>query len=296
MGAKIVFYEVEPWEDRYIRASMGREGVRDIDMTFIPDPLTAENVESAGDAEIISPFIYSEVNQSVLRQIPHLKFIATRSTGHEHIDLDECRGRGIVVSNVPTYGENTVAEHTFALILAIARKLLPSVERTRKGNFSLEGLMGFDLKGKKLGVVGAGHIGRNVIGIASGFKMNVLVFDPRRDEDLARGLGFRYVGLDELLLEADIITLHAPHNPRTHHIINRGNINKIKPGSVLVNTSRGGLVETDALVEALYRGVLSGAGLDVLEEEALIAEERQLLSHEFTQEGLRIALHTHRLL
>ncbi len=292
MPAKAAFFEVEPWEEAYIEEHLDKG----LEFAFYPDPLTIDNVELAEGYEIISPFIYSDIGRGVLERLPNLGLIATRSTGFDHIDVRTCQEREIAVSNVPSYGENTVAEHTFALILSLSRKVLPSVERTRRGNFDLEGLRGFDLKGKTIGVVGVGHIGQHVIRIAHGFEMDVAVFDVRRDELLAKNLGFKYAGLDELLGLSDVISLHAPYNPHTHHMINRRNIHKVKRGAILINTSRGGLVETAAIVEGLQSGILSGAGLDVLEEEGLIKEERQLLSHEYSHEKLRIALETHLLL
>ncbi|MDI6715537.1 MAG: hydroxyacid dehydrogenase [Actinomycetota bacterium] len=292
MRAKIAFFEIEPWEEKFISEHLNKN----LQFAFFVDPLTTDNVEIAVGYDIISPFIYSELNRDVIDQLPNLRLIATRSTGFDHIDLEACKERNITISNVPSYGENTVAEHTFSLILALSRKLLPSIERTRRGNFSLEGLRGFDLKDKTIGVIGAGHIGQHVIRIARGFEMNVVVFDVRQDELLAKSLGFKYLALDELLRTSDIITLHAPYNPHTHHMISKKNVHEIKRGAILINTSRGGLIETAALVEGLNEGILSGIGLDVLEEEGLIKEERQLLSHEFHPEQLRIALETYALL
>ncbi|MBI4733804.1 MAG: hydroxyacid dehydrogenase [Rubrobacteridae bacterium] len=292
MAARVAFFEVESWEETYIKDKLDKL----IDFTFFQDPLTTENIDLAQEFEVISPFIYSEVNREVIESLPALRMIATRSTGFDHIDVAFCEEKDIVVSNVPSYGENTVAEHTFALILALSRKILPSVERTRRGNFDLEGLFGIELKDKTLGVVGAGHIGQHVIRIARGVQMNIIVYDVKQDELLAKNLGFRYASLDELLRTSDIVTLHAPYNPRTHHMINKRNIDMLKPGAILINTSRGGLIETSALIEALLGGALSGVGLDVLEEEGLIKEERQLLSHEYEREKLRIALETHLLL
>jgi len=182
-----------------------------------------------------------------------------------------------VVSNVPTYGENTVAEHTFALILSIARNLKKSHFRVSKGDFSIKGLMGFDLKGKTIGVVGTGHIGLRIIKMAVGFSMKVLAFDPMQNNFLSEVLGFKYVDLQTLLKESDIITLHAPYNKKTHHLINEDNISLIKNGAILVNTARGALVDTVALTKALDNKILSGAGLDVLEGEDVILEEKQLL-------------------
>jgi D-lactate dehydrogenase len=200
--------------------------------------------------------------------------------GFDHIDVEFCRQKGIVVSNVPTYGAHTVAEHTFALILAISRKIVPAVEKARKGEFTPEGLEGFDLFGKTLGVVGTGHIGKNVCEIALAFGMKVLAFSRSEDSNLV-SKGVKYVPLEVLLTGSDIITLHLPHTKETEHIINMGNIEKIKKGAILINTARGALVETQAILEALEKGILQSAGLDVLEEEIGLKEERELLTSEF---------------
>jgi D-lactate dehydrogenase len=200
------------------------------------------------------------------------------------------------VCNVPFYGENTVAEHTFALILALSRKVHEAFVRVRAGNFSLEGLRGFDLKDKTIGVVGAGRIGLHVIRIARGFGMKVLAFDVKRDNFWAEVLGFEYAELDDLLGRADIITLHAPYNHHTHHLINTENIHKIKRGAILINTARGGLVNTDALLKALDEGILAGAGLDVLEGEESIYEESALLGDATNPEKLRTAIRNHVIL
>jgi D-lactate dehydrogenase len=225
--------------------------------------------------------------------------ITTRSTGFDHIDLKAASEKGIRVCNVPVYGENTVAEHTFALILSLSRNLRKAYLRTVQDNFSLEGLMGFDLKGKTLGVIGTGHIGLHVIRMAFGFGMKVLAFDIKKQAFLSEVLNFEYVSLEDLLRRSDIITLHAPYLPSTKHLINKSNIGLIKKGAVLVNTARGGLIQTDALVEALDKKILSGAGLDVLEEEECLLEEKRLLENAETKEQWekqQTALKNHELL
>tara|TARA_Y100000294_G_C8477870_1_gene305474 strand:- start:135 stop:947 length:813 start_codon:yes stop_codon:yes gene_type:complete len=209
--------------------------------------------------------------------MPKLKLIVTRSTGFDHIDMHECKKRGITVCNVPFYGENTVAEHAFALILSISRKICPSVARTRNQDFNYEGLRGFDLKGKTLGIIGGGHIGMHVANMAKGFEMNVLVFDLYKDKKLVKQYGFKYSTMDSLLKNSDIITLHVPYNKHTHHLINKNSLKKMKKGVVLINTARGGLIETDALVQGLNKKIISFAGLDVLEEECFLKEEKKLL-------------------
>jgi D-lactate dehydrogenase len=279
---KIAFLELKEWEERYLRARI--------------DPAHEIVTTMDVDAEVVSPFIYTKLTADVLAKLPKLKLVATRSTGFDHIDVAECGRRGITVCNVPFYGENTVAEHTFALILALSRKVHEAFVRVRAGNFSLDGLRGFDLKDKTIGVVGAGHIGLHVIRIARGFGMEVLAFDVRRDNFLAEVLGFEYVNLDLLLSRSDIITLHAPYNKHTHHLINPGNIGKIKRGAVLINTSRGGLVDTTALLQALDDGILAGAGLDVLEGEEAVLEESALLGDKTNPELLRRAIQNHLIL
>jgi D-lactate dehydrogenase len=168
--------------------------------------------------------------------------------------------------------------------------------KTIRGDFSLQGLKGFDLKGKTLGVIGAGHIGLHVIKMARGFDMKVLAYDVAKNHFLEEVLGFRYADLDFLLQNSDIISLHAPYSSKTHHLINRDNIQKIKKGALLINTARGALVDTHALVQALDEGILAGAGLDALEGEDLIKEEKQILSHQFDQEKLETLLKNHILI
>ena len=290
---KIAFFETENWEKEYLSAKLlGHE------LSFFDEPLNFENISKAKSFEIISPFVYSAIDEKVLENLPDLKFIPVRATGFDNIAVAKAKEKNIFVSNVPFYGENRVAAHTFALILDLSRKLYRSIERTKKeGEFSVDGLQGFDLKGRTLGIIGAGHIGQHVARIARGFEMNVLAFDVKQDKKLSKKLGFEYVSFEDLLKNSDIITLHAPYNESTKHLINSSNINLIKKGAYLINTARGGLVETQALYEALADGILAGAGLDVLEEEFFIKEEAQLLSKEFSKEyNLKTALQNHVLL
>lgn len=287
--ANIAFFELDKWEE--VRA---KEELKNHNLQFFSAPLNASNAAKIRNADAIAIFIYSHITQKILDKLPKLKFIATMSTGYDHIDLDGCKKRGIKVSNVPFYGENTVAEHTFALILALSRKIIESAERTRRNDFSLDGLMGFDLKGKTIGVIGTGHIGLHVIRIAKGFEMNVLAFDVKKNAS-ARKIGFRYVSLDTLLKKSDIVTLHCPYNQATHHLINNKNIGKMKKGALLINTARGGLVETEALANAISKKRIGGAGIDVLEEEAAVKEEKQLLSKNF-QINFKTIVENHLLL
>ena len=273
--AKIVFFDTEKWEDDYIKNALSG-----LDAVVTSEKLDEASISKYQDVEIISCFIYSKLTKDILEKLPNLKFIATRSMGYDHIDLTYCKAKGIKVANVPAYGAHTVAEHTFALILAISRKIVPSVEQARRGDFSSEGLEGFDLSGKTLGVIGTGNIGANVCEIGLSFGMHILAFNRSQNPELI-AKGVKYVTLDELLAGSDIITLHLPHVKETEHIINRTNLEKIKKGAVLINTARGALVETQAIAEGLEKGILSGAGLDVLEEEAHLREEKEFLSEEY---------------
>ena len=289
---KIAFFELHEWEEKYLRERVDSQN----EVFAFRGVLENDDLDKIAGAEVVSPFIYSKLDAGRLAKLSKLKLIATRSTGFDHIDLAECAKRGITVCNVPSYGENTVAEHTFALVLALSRKVHEAFVRVRAGNFSLDGLRGFDLKDKTIGVIGAGHIGLHVIRIARGFGMKVLAFDVRRDNFLAEVLGFEYADVDSLLARSDIITLHAPYNKHTHHLINHDNVGKIKPGAILINTARGGLVDTDALLSALDNKILAGAGLDVLEGEEAIYEEGALLGDAVNPERLRQAIQNHVIL
>jgi lactate dehydrogenase-like 2-hydroxyacid dehydrogenase len=240
----------------------------DLEVVAVTEPLH-KSIEQAKDADLVSVFVGSQVTGEHLAEMPQLKFIAARSAGYDHIDIATCRARGIVVSNVPSYGDNTVAEHAFALILALSRKNFQSYERTEKMDFDREGLEGFDLKGKTLGVVGCGAIGKHAAKIGRGFDMKVVIYDVKPDAAFAAKIGATLVdSLDELLAQSDVITLHVPYIPKkTHHLINKENITLVKPGAILVNTARGSVVDTAAIPDAIASGQLAGAGIDVLEKE-----------------------------
>ncbi|MBI2594048.1 hydroxyacid dehydrogenase [Candidatus Daviesbacteria bacterium] len=230
--------------------------------------LLAENLPQSKDFEVISVFTDSKVDFPVIDAFSNLKLIAARSTGTDHIDLKRASEKNITVSNVPVYGESTVAEFAFALLLAIAKKIVQadlSVKITEK--FNREGLMGFDLIGKTFGVIGTGHIGTSAIKIAKGFNMEVIAFDAYPNQELAEKLQFSYVSLEQLLSRSDVISLHIPLLPETKHLINQKNIGFIKRGAVLINTSRGEIVESQALIQGLETGIISAAGLDVMENE-----------------------------
>lgn len=288
---KIAFYELEDWEREELRkvAFEGHE------LALWAQPVNERTLTAASDSEIVSVFVRSSLTASTLAMLPKLKFIATRSTGFDHIDLEACHERGILVSNVPSYGENTVAEHTFALILALSRNIHKAFVHTLAREIPFKELRGFDLEGKTLGVVGAGRIGLHVIKIAKGFGMDVVAFDVRQEPLLAEVLNFRYVPLEELLQVSDIVSLHCPYSVRTHHVINSENIRLMKRGALLINTARRGLIDPTTLTEALDDGLLGGAALDVLEGEELLKDERQILAQPLAQDKLRTLILNHSL-
>ncbi len=289
---KIAFLETENWEEEYLRTNL-----KEFDLVFKEGELNSQKIKEIADVDILSPFIYSTIDKKTINEFNNLQSIITRSTGFDHIDLKECKEKNIQVLNVPTYGENTVAEHTFALILALSRKIHLSWEKTRKGDFSLEDLRGFDLKGKTIGIIGVGNIGRRVAKIAKGFEMNILAYDIKKDEEFAKKTGLKYVDLNELFKNSDIVTLHLPYSAAVHQMINMETLKLFKKGCYLINTSRGQLCDTSALLKGLKDGTFAGLGLDVLEEEYFIKEERELLTTTFQKNhDLKIVLENHVLL
>ena len=266
---KIAFFETKEWEEKYLR-----ENLPGHDLIFYQEALTSDNADKVSDYESVSVFVFSELDKEALAKLPNLKFITTRSTGFDHIELKECEKRSIVGCNVPFYGDNTVAEHAFALLLTLTR-MMHKVRISPQKTFAMEGLKGTDLKGKTLGVIGAGRIGLYAIKFARGFGMNVLAYDIIFNDFAREILGYNYVSLEELLQNSDIISMHAPLNKYTYHMLNKDNIRLVKPGAIFINTSRGGLIDTDALKLALDEGIFSAAGLDVIEGEELIIDEKR---------------------
>lgn len=267
---RVVFYGLWPELHDYTRKQL-----RGVSYALHAEPITEKNLDPT--AEILAVFVDSSVSKEIINKLPRLRCIATLSTGYDHIDLAATKKQKIPVVYVPTYGENTVAEHTFALILGLTRKLFQSVKRVKEGIYDFHGLRGTDLKNKTLGVIGTGHIGAHVIRMAKGFEMNVLAYDAKTNPKLARELGFFYTTLPTLLKKSDIVTLHVPLFKETHHLINKKNIKLMKQGSFLINTARGAIVEPQALLSALNSGQLAGAGLDVLEDEQLLQHVEEVM-------------------
>ena len=281
----VTFYGVWPNIQEYVRKKMR---IKNVSCHLHTENIMPSIIES--ETNILATFIETPVNKAILDKLPHLKMIATMSTGFDHIDTATAIARKIPVCNVPSYGENTVAEHAMGLILSLTRKLFQSVKRVKESRFSYQGLCGVDLKGKTLGVVGTGHIGARLIKMAKGFEMNVIAYDPFQNKDLAKKLDFQYVTLDKLLATSDVVSLHVPLFKETFHLINKKNIKKMKKGSYLINTARGGLIDPEALVWALENNQIAGAGLDVLEEENFLQREETILAPHVSSKEIKIDL------
>ncbi|HMT19071.1 MAG TPA: 2,3-bisphosphoglycerate-dependent phosphoglycerate mutase [Candidatus Saccharibacteria bacterium] len=251
---------------------------------FISDSISVDNIHA--DAEIISVFVTSSVTREMIEKMPNLRAIACRSTGFNNIDLRATADNNVSVLNVPTYGESTVAEYAFTLLLALVRKL-PEMFSEGQTIESQELLTGTDLFQKTIGVIGTGHIGQHTLQIARGFNMRILAYDAFPKEGLDKELGFEYVELEDLLKQSDIVSLHAPYLPETHHLLNEDRIALMKKGAIIVNTARGELIDTIALVTHLENGHLGGAALDVIEGEVFLNQTQEanlLRSHKLTPE------------
>lgn len=248
----------------------------DLDLHFQPARLTLDTAALAQGHAVVCAFINDDLSAPVLECLAEggTQLIALRSAGYNHVDLHAAQQLGLTVVRVPAYSPHAVAEHAVALVLALNRRLHRAYNRTREGDFSLHGLTGFDLVGKRVGVVGTGQIGEVFARIMAGFGCALLAYDPYPNPAV-EALGGRYVPLDELLAESDIVSLHCPLNDGTRYLVNSHSLRRMKRGAMLINTGRGALVETPALIEALKSGQLGYLGLDVYEEEAnLFFEDR----------------------
>lgn len=240
------------------------------EITYLEPRLTAATASLAAGFPVACAFVNDRADAEALRVLAAggIKLLTLRSAGHNHVDLRVAAELGIKVARVPAYSPYAVAEHAVALVLALNRKIHRASARVREWNFSLEGLVGFDLHGKTVGIIGSGKIGQVAARIFRGFGCTVFCYDPYPDENFAAETGARYVELNELYSNAHIISLHAPLTPETHHLIDTKALSMMRPGAMLINTSRGALVDSRALVRALKTGKLGAAGLDVYEEEA----------------------------
>jgi len=268
---RVAWFDAEKKEKQYVKARNP-----DLDITFFEEPLNEDTVEQAQGFDAVSVFVSSNLDEKTLERID-ADLVACRSTGYDHVNLEKASEQEIEVCNVPEYGSDTVAEHTFGLIIALSRKIYSAIRKVEEGSFNHSGLRGFDLKGKKLGIIGTGSIGKKVIKIAKGFEMDVIAYDPFPDRDAENELGFMYVTLEDLLEQSDIISLHCPLNENNHHLLSCEEFEKMRE-TVLVNTARGELIDTEALIPALEKNQVKAAGLDVLEEECYIEEDIEYLN------------------
>lgn len=239
------------------------------ELNFIESRLHAETVSLAGNATCICPFVNDKLDAEVLKKLKNqgVKMIALRSAGYNHVDLKTARELGLRVVHVPEYSPYSVAEHAVGLILTLNRKLHRAYNRVREDNFSLDGLVGFDLHQKTVGVIGTGRIGKIFAKIMSGFGTQVLLYDLYPDQEFAESIGAKYVKLDTLFRDSKIISLHIPLTPETKYIINENSLAMMQEQVMIINTGRGKLIDTKALMRALKKGKIGSAGLDVYEEE-----------------------------
>jgi len=263
---KVAVFDTKPYDrDPLQRTSADSR----IEWQFLEFRLTKETAPLAKEAEAVCVFVNDQLDRPCLEMLASqgVRLVALRCTGFNNVDLGAARALNITVTRVPTYSPYSVAEHAVALLMALNRKVHRAYNRVRELNFSLSGLVGFDLHGKTAGIVGTGKIGRVVAQILRGFGMKVLAYDPFPDREWAARMGVEYVDASSLAGLSDIISLHVPLTPETKHIICRGTLDLMKTGVMLVNVSRGALIDTTALIEALKSGKLGGVALDVYEEE-----------------------------
>jgi D-lactate dehydrogenase len=235
-----------------------------------PTALDIKNVKLAQGCKVVCIFVNDRCDADIVKALAKMgvELIALRCAGFNNVDLEACKANNIDVVRVPAYSPHAVAEHAVALMMMLNRNLHRAYLRNRSGQFVLDGLVGFDMFGKTVGVIGTGKIGQCVINILTGFGCNILAFDKYPNSDLQQQANVKYTDMDELEINSDIITLHAPLSEDTQHLINKESIAKMKDGVMIINTSRGGLVDTAALIEGLKTEKVGSAGLDVYEEES----------------------------
>ena len=264
----VAVFSAKPYDRRFLDAANAAAGSRHR-LTHLEARLSPATAVLAGGAGAACLFVNDQADAAVLGEFARagVRLLALRSAGFNNVDLAAARRLGVAVARVPAYSPDAVAEHTVAMILSLNRSIHRAYARVREGNFALDGLLGFDLKGRVVGVVGTGRIGTAVARIMLGFGCRVLAHDPAPDPDCL-SMGVSYVDLGELLAASDVVTLHCPLTPRSRHLIDADAIRRMKRGAMLVNTSRGALVDTPAAIEGLKAGAIGRLGLDVYEEEA----------------------------
>ncbi len=260
----VTVYSTKPYDRQFMDAALsGRHR-----LAYLDARLTAKTAVLARGTGAVCAFVNDQIDAAVLEQLNALgvRLVALRSAGFNNVDLGAAKLHGIAIARVPAYSPEAVAEHAVALILSLDRNTHRAYARVREGNFALDGLLGFNLHGRTVGIVGTGRIGVSVAKIMLGFGCNVLACDLKPDPE-CEGLGVVYTPLDNLLAASDVVTLHCPLTPSTHHLIDAAAISRMKRGAMLINTSRGGIVDTQAVIDGLKAGSIGHLGLDVYEEE-----------------------------
>jgi len=276
---KIVFFDANNFSKEILNEKINLENIE-----ITEKILNKNNVKDYSDAEIICISVHTKVDSELLNNFPNLKLICLLSTGYDHINMKECENREIIVTNVPGYSNESVAEHSLALLFTISKRIhLCDIELENK-NIIMNELMGFELKNKTIGIIGTGSIGLSMIKLSKGVGMNVIAFDINHNIEAEKEFEFKYVEMNELLETSDIISLHVPLNKHTQHLLSKDKFNKMKQGVVIINTARGGLIDSESLLNALDSGKVDFAGLDVFEDEDAICTNescvtRKLIEH-----------------
>jgi len=263
---EIAFYDAKPYDRHYFAQALAAEKVK---WRFYEFRLNSETAPTAKGAQAVCVFVNDKIDRNCLKKLSELgiKLIALRCAGYNNVNLPVAKEIGLAVTRVPAYSPHAVAEHAIGLLLTLNRKIHRAYNRVREHNFSLNGLVGFDVVGKTVGIIGTGKIGKIAAQIFRGFQANVLAHDPLPAQEWANQIGVTYCALLHLLAASDIISLHVPLLPDTFHLLNSETISQMKPGAFVINTSRGKLIDTTAMIKALKTGHLGGVALDVYEEE-----------------------------
>ena len=263
---RIAVFSTKPYDKNFLDAANVDAGH---ELVYLEPRLTVQTASAAEGVQAVCAFVNDDLSANVLKALAQrgIQLVALRCAGFNNIDLVAARDLGMIVARVPEYSPNAVAEYTVALILTLNRKTHRAYSRVREGNFALDGLLGFDLKGRTVGIIGTGKIGTEFSRIMTSFGCSVIAFDPKPNSD-CRALGVRYMPLLDLLRNSDIVSLHCPLTPETHHLIDASAVSQMRNGVILINTSRGAVVDTRAVIDALKSGRIGGLGLDVYEEES----------------------------
>jgi D-lactate dehydrogenase len=262
---KVTFFSAKPYDIEYLnKANNGK-----LELHFVEESLSANSVLLAKGSKAVSVFTNDDVSENIIEKLKTLgvESVATRSAGFDHINISKAEELEVTVANVPQYSPYSIAEHAVSMMLCLNRKLIKADRKVKNHNYLLDDLIGFDLHNKTVGIIGTGKIGGIVAKILQGFGCRILAFDVSPNQEYVHTFGIRYVDLDQLYAESDIITIHCPLNKNTKHLIDKNSINKMKKGVMIINTARGGVIETEALIQGLKEGKIGFAGLDVYERE-----------------------------